>query len=33
MSMIASWLAFADYAVTVVGYFCLLFGTIWLVFF
>ena len=26
-------LAFADYAVTVVGYFCLLFGTIWLVFF
>lgn len=26
-------LAFADYAVTVVGYFCLLFGTVWLVFF
>lgn len=26
-------LAFTDYAVTVVGYFCLLFGTIWLVFF
>lgn len=26
-------LAFADYAVTVLGYFCLLFGTIWLVFF
>ena len=26
-------LAFADYAVTVVGYFCLLFGTIWIVFF
>ena len=26
-------LAFADYAVTVVGYICLLFGTIWLVFF
>lgn len=26
-------LAFADYAVTVVGYFCLLFGTVWLIFF
>ena len=26
-------LAFADFAVTVVGYFCLLFGTVWLVFF
>lgn len=26
-------LAFADCALTVVGYFCLLFGTIWLVFF
>lgn len=26
-------LAFADFAVTVVGYFCLLFGTVWLIFF
>lgn len=26
-------LAFADYAVTAVGYICLLFGTIWLIFF
>lgn len=25
-------LAFADYAVTAVGYFCLLFGTVWLIF-
>ena len=26
-------LAFVDFAVTVVGYFCLLFGTVWLIFF
>lgn len=26
-------LAFADFAVTIVGYFCLLFGTVWLIFF
>lgn len=25
-------LAFADFAVTAVGYFCLLFGTVWLIF-
>ena len=30
---IVALLAFADYAVTVVGYFCLLFGTVWLIFF
>lgn len=30
---IVALLAFADFAVTVAGYFCLLFGTVWLIFF